>query len=54
MRAIPDDPIIDCIMRTGYPPWYDYDELYDPDEDDFDPLLMDLEEEEEEEEEDDN
>lgn len=21
MWAIPDDPIISCIERTGYPPW---------------------------------
>jgi len=21
MRLIPDDPIISCIERTGYPPW---------------------------------
>lgn len=21
MRDIPDDPIIACMMRTGYPPW---------------------------------
>ena len=21
MEQIPDDPIIACIMRTGYPPW---------------------------------
>lgn len=21
MRLIPDDPIIRCIERTGYPPW---------------------------------
>jgi hypothetical protein len=22
MRDIPDDPIISCMMRTGYPPWW--------------------------------
>jgi len=22
---IPDDPIISCMMRTGYPPWIDPD-----------------------------
>lgn len=21
MRMIPDDPIVSCIERTGYPPW---------------------------------
>lgn len=21
MRSIPDDPVIACIERTGYPPW---------------------------------
>lgn len=21
MRLIPDDPIIACMERTGYPPW---------------------------------
>lgn len=21
MEQIPDDPIIDCIQRSGYPPW---------------------------------
>ena len=23
MKQIPDDPIIRCIERTGYPPWWD-------------------------------
>ncbi len=35
MNAIPDDPIISCIERTGYPPWMqeDYsDEEADDDE----------------------
>ncbi len=38
MRDIPDDPIISCIERTGYPPWMQDDEepfepfaVYDPD-----------------------
>ena len=22
MIQIPDDPIISCIERTGFPPWY--------------------------------
>lgn len=21
MKLIPDDPIVACMMRTGYPPW---------------------------------
>ena len=21
MKQLPDDPIIECMMRTGYPPW---------------------------------
>ena len=25
MIDIPDDPIIACIERTGYPPWYQDD-----------------------------
>ena len=35
MVQIPDDPVIRCIERTGYPPWYgreDDDELFDFDE----------------------
>lgn len=30
---IPDDPIIDCMQRTGYAPWFDDD--YE-DEEDYD------------------
>lgn len=30
---IPDDPIIACMERTGYPPWMQEDD-YDEDEDD--------------------
>ena len=33
MILIPDDPIIACIERTGYPPWID-DDLDDEQEDD--------------------
>lgn len=34
MMLIPDDPIISCIERTGYPPWNKgYDPGYDDDED---------------------
>lgn len=29
MWEIPDDPIIACIERTGYPSWFDY---YDEEE----------------------
>ena len=25
MQLIPDDPIVRCIERTGYPPWIDAD-----------------------------
>ena len=24
MEQLPDDPIIACMMRTGYPPWFQY------------------------------
>ena len=43
MELLPDDPIISCMERTGYPPWYFYcepeeegeeDEEEDEDEDD--------------------
>ena len=30
---IPDDPIISCMERTGYPPWMQEDD-YDEDEGD--------------------
>lgn len=30
---IPDDPIIACMERTGYPPWMQEDD-YEADEDD--------------------
>ena len=36
--CIPDDPIIRCIERTGYPPWFnyitedEYDEVEEEDE----------------------
>ena len=33
MIPIPDDPIIACMERTGYPPWMQEDD-YDEDEDD--------------------
>lgn len=26
MKLIPDDPIIACIERTGYPPWMQNDD----------------------------
>ena len=25
MRGIPDDPIISCMERSGFPPWIDPD-----------------------------
>lgn len=38
MQLIPDDPIIACTERTGYPPWMQDDDetdepfaVYDPD-----------------------
>ena len=31
---IPDDPIIACMERTGYPPWMQEDD-YDEDEEDW-------------------
>lgn len=31
MISIPDDPIISCIERTGYPPWM----CWGGDEDDY-------------------
>ena len=37
MHGIPDDPIISCMERTGYPPWMqedDYDEYEDEEEED--------------------
>ena len=34
MRGIPDDPIIACMERTGYPPWIDAD-WEEVDEDDY-------------------
>lgn len=35
MRSIPDDPIIACIERTGFPPWMaaDAEEASDAEED---------------------
>lgn len=32
MMNIPDDPIISCMMRTGYPPWMQDDYSDDEDE----------------------
>lgn len=33
MQTIPDDPIIQSIMLTGYPPWVT-NRGYEPDDDD--------------------
>ncbi len=33
---IPDDPIIRCIERTGYPPWYFLGDDDDEEEDEAD------------------
>lgn len=35
MNPIPDDPIISCMERTGYPPW-----AQDDDEQDGEPLAV--------------
>lgn len=35
MILIPDDPIIRCIERTGFPPWY-RDDWEDEEEDEDD------------------
>lgn len=35
MWSIPDDPIIACIERTGYPPWMQ-DDWEDEEEEDSD------------------
>lgn len=32
MQQLPDDPIIRCIERTGYPPWMQDDEEEEEDE----------------------
>ena len=32
---IPDDPIISCIMRTGYAPWNQYEEEIPEEHDDY-------------------
>ena len=31
MKLIPDDPIVACMMRTGYPPWIrtDFEDPYE-------------------------
>ncbi len=34
-NAIPDDPIIRCAERTGYPPWMLAHEADEDDEDDY-------------------
>ena len=33
MYQIPDDPIISCMERTGYPPWMQDDDDEDMDKD---------------------
>lgn len=38
MKSLPDDPVIACMERTGYPPWFFYgkeegDEDEEPDAD---------------------
>ena len=34
MIQVPDDPIISCMERTGYPPWMQEDEYEDEEEED--------------------
>ena len=36
MKLIPDDPIVACIERSGYPPWIDadFEEIHDDDAED--------------------
>ena len=34
MIQVPDDPIIACMERTGYPPWMQEDEYEDEEEED--------------------
>ena len=36
MENIPDDPIIACIMRTGYPPWIDPNYISEDENDEID------------------
>ena len=37
MIQIPDDPIVRCMERTGYPPWFfPYEDDEDDDDDFFD------------------
>ena len=36
MILIPNDPIINCIERTGYPPWYFYADDDDEEEEEGD------------------
>ena len=38
MVNIPDDPIIHCIERTGYPPWYFYPDNEDDDDEEVEDL----------------
>lgn len=43
MIPIPDDPIVSCMERTGYPPWWDYyDEENDTDDDEEDEDALEL------------
>ncbi len=34
METIPDDPIVRCMERTGYPPWMQDDEEDETEEED--------------------
>lgn len=44
MIPIPDDPIIRCMERTGYPPWFfPPEESDEPDESPWPAILANLE-----------
>lgn len=36
MKLIPDDPIVACMMRTGYPPWVQDGSYEDEEQEDED------------------
>ena len=48
MILLRDDPIISCIMRTGYPPWMLYADAEDIIDADYEEINDEYDEEEEE------
>lgn len=45
MEQFPDDPIISCMERTGYPPWFfygGYEEEGEEDEDEDEDSELDI------------